>query len=158
VEERYATDLLAGGAQGVGYLLKDRVADVGEFLAAVRRVGEGGAAIDPEVVAQLLGRRRRADPLASLSPRELDVLSLMAEGRSNAAATPPSPSAWSSPRARSRSTSPASSESSASPPLPPTTAGSLPSSPSCEPEPPPRARLWSTLLTVVKRWPWLDAI
>jgi DNA-binding NarL/FixJ family response regulator len=85
VEERYATDLLAGGAQGVGYLLKDRVADVGEFLAAVRRVGEGGAAIDPEVVAQLLGRRRRADPLASLSPRELDVLALMAEGRSNAA-------------------------------------------------------------------------
>ena len=66
VEERYATDLLAGGAQGVGYLLKDRVAD-------------------PEVVAQLLGRRRRGDPLASLSPRELDVLTLMAEGRSNAA-------------------------------------------------------------------------
>ncbi|HEY4725446.1 MAG TPA: response regulator transcription factor, partial [Actinomycetota bacterium] len=85
VEERYATDLLAGGAQGVGYLLKDRVADVGEFLAAVHRVGEGGAAIDPEVVAQLLGRRRRADPLGSLSPRELDVLTLMAEGRSNAA-------------------------------------------------------------------------
>ena len=85
VEERYAGDLLAGGAQGVGYLLKDRVADVGEFLAAVRRVGDGGAAIDPEVVAQLLGRRRRADPLATLSPRELDVLSLMAEGRSNAA-------------------------------------------------------------------------
>jgi DNA-binding NarL/FixJ family response regulator len=83
VEERYATDLLAGGAQGVGYLLKDRVADVGEFLAAVRRVGD--AAIDPEVVAQLLGRRRRADPLGSLSPRELDVLALMAEGRSNAA-------------------------------------------------------------------------
>jgi DNA-binding NarL/FixJ family response regulator len=85
VEERYATDLLAGGAQGVGYLLKDRVAEVAEFLAAVRRVGEGGAAIDPEVVAQLLGRRRRADPLASLSPRELEVLTLMAEGRSNAA-------------------------------------------------------------------------
>jgi len=68
VEERYASDLLAGGAEGVGYLLKDRVADVGEFLAAVRRVGDGGAAIDPEVVAQLLGRRRRADPLASLTP------------------------------------------------------------------------------------------
>ena len=85
VEERYASDLIAGGAEGVGYLLKDRVADVGEFLAAVRRVGDGGAAIDPEVVAQLLGRRRRADPLASLTPRELDVLSLMAEGRSNAA-------------------------------------------------------------------------
>jgi DNA-binding NarL/FixJ family response regulator len=85
VEERYAAELLAGGAQGVGYLLKDRVADVGEFLAAVRRVGEGGAAIDPEVVAQLLGRRRRADPLDGLSARELEVLALMAEGRSNAA-------------------------------------------------------------------------
>jgi DNA-binding NarL/FixJ family response regulator len=85
VEERYAAELLAGGARGVGYLLKDRVADVGEFLAAVRRVGEGGAAIDPEVVAQLLGRRRRSDPLEGLSARELDVLALMAEGRSNAA-------------------------------------------------------------------------
>ena len=85
VEERYAADLLAGGARGVGYLLKDRVADVGEFLAAVRRVGEGGAAIDPEVVAQLLGRRRRAGPLDALSGRELEVLALMAEGRSNAA-------------------------------------------------------------------------
>ena len=84
VEERYASDLIAGGAEGVGYLLKDRVADVGEFLAAVRRVGDGGAAIDPEVVAQLLGRRRRADP-GLPHPRELDVLSLMAEGRSNAA-------------------------------------------------------------------------
>jgi DNA-binding NarL/FixJ family response regulator len=85
VEERYAAELLAGGARGVGYLLKDRVADVGEFLDAVRRVGEGGAAIDPEVVAQLLGRRRRAGPLDGLSARELEVLALMAEGRSNAA-------------------------------------------------------------------------
>jgi DNA-binding NarL/FixJ family response regulator len=84
VEERYAAELLAGGARGIGYLLKERVADVGEFLAAVRRVGEGGAAIDPEVVAQLLGRRRRTDPLAGLSGRELEVLALMAEGRSNA--------------------------------------------------------------------------
>ena len=84
VEERYATDLLAGSAQGIGYLLKERVADVGEFLAAVRRVGEGGAALDPEVVAQLLGRRRD-DPLAPLTPREREVLALMAEGRSNAA-------------------------------------------------------------------------
>ena len=85
IETRYAAQLLAGGAAGVGYLLKDRVADVGEFLAAVRRVGEGGAAIDPEVVAQLLGRRRRAGPLDALSGRELEVLALMAEGRSNAA-------------------------------------------------------------------------
>ena len=85
VEERYATELIGGSARGVGYLLKDRVADVPEFLAAVRRVGEGGAAIDPEVVAQLLGRRRRSDPLEELSTRELDVLALMAEGRSNAA-------------------------------------------------------------------------
>jgi DNA-binding NarL/FixJ family response regulator len=84
VEERYAAELLAGGARGIGYLLKERVADVGEFLAAVRRVGEGGAAIDPEVVAQLLGRRRRTDPLEGLSARELEVLALMAEGRSNA--------------------------------------------------------------------------
>jgi len=85
VEERYATDLLAGETAGIGYLLKDRVADVSEFLAAVRRVGDGGTALDPEVVAQLLARARRRDPLAQLTPRERDVLSLMAEGRSNAA-------------------------------------------------------------------------
>jgi DNA-binding NarL/FixJ family response regulator len=85
VEERYATDLLAGDTAGVGYLLKDRVADVADFLAAARRVGEGGTALDPEVVAQLLARSRRRDPLAQLTPRERDVLSLMAEGRSNAA-------------------------------------------------------------------------
>jgi DNA-binding NarL/FixJ family response regulator len=85
VEERYATDLLAGDTAGIGYLLKDRVADVSEFLAAVRRVGDGGTALDPEVVAQLLARARRRDPLAQLTPRERDVLSLMAEGRSNAA-------------------------------------------------------------------------
>ena len=85
IERSYADVLLSDGRGRVGYLLKDRVADVGEFLAAVRRVADGGAAIDPEVVAQLLGRRRRADPLAALSPRELDVLTLMAEGRSNAA-------------------------------------------------------------------------
>jgi DNA-binding NarL/FixJ family response regulator len=120
VEERYAADLLAGGARGVGYLLKDRVADVGEFLAAVRRVGDGGAAIDPEVVAQLLGRRRRADPLDGLSARELECSPSWPRG----AATGPSPSGWWSPRARSRSTSPASSPSSACPPPPATTAGS----------------------------------
>jgi DNA-binding NarL/FixJ family response regulator len=85
VEERYAVELLAGSAQGVGYLLKERVADVSDFLAAARRVGEGGAALDPEVVAQLLGRSRRANPLASLTPREREVLAFMAEGRSNAA-------------------------------------------------------------------------
>jgi DNA-binding NarL/FixJ family response regulator len=85
VEERYATDLLAGDTAGVGYLLKDRVADVAEFLAAVRRVGDGGTALDPEVVAQLLARSRRRDPLALLTPREREVLALMAEGRSNTA-------------------------------------------------------------------------
>ena len=85
VEERYATELLAGDTVGVGYLLKDRVADVSDFLAAVRRVGDGGTALDPEVVAQLLARARRRDPLAQLTPRERDVLALMAEGRSNAA-------------------------------------------------------------------------
>jgi DNA-binding NarL/FixJ family response regulator len=88
VEERYATELLASqsdAAAGLGYLLKDRVADIGEFLVAVRRVGEGGTALDPEVVAQLLARSRRRDPLAALSPRERQVLALMAEGLSNSA-------------------------------------------------------------------------
>jgi DNA-binding NarL/FixJ family response regulator len=85
VEERYALELIGSNAEGVGYLLKDRVADVSEFLGAVRRVGEGGTALDPEVVAQLLGRRRRGNPLEAISPREREVLALMAEGRSNAA-------------------------------------------------------------------------
>jgi DNA-binding NarL/FixJ family response regulator len=85
VEERYATDLIGGGADGVGYLLKERVADVAEFLRAVRRVAAGGTVIDPEVVAQLLGRRRRGDRLEVLTPREREVLGLMAEGMSNAA-------------------------------------------------------------------------
>jgi DNA-binding NarL/FixJ family response regulator len=85
VEERYASDLLSGGSQGVGYLLKDRVADVREFLAAARRVAAGGTAIDPEVVSQLLSRRRRSDVLDELTPRESEVLGLMAEGHSNAA-------------------------------------------------------------------------
>ncbi|HWH12308.1 MAG TPA: response regulator transcription factor [Solirubrobacteraceae bacterium] len=83
VEERYATDLLTGGSHGVGYLLKDRVADVGEFLAACRRVAAGGTAIDPEVVSQLLSRRRRTDLLDDLTPREREVLGLMAEGHTN---------------------------------------------------------------------------
>jgi DNA-binding NarL/FixJ family response regulator len=85
VEERYATDLIARDTRGVGYLLKDRVAEVAEFVEAVRRVGAGGTALDPEVVAQLLVRSRRADPLAALTPREREVLQLMAEGRSNSA-------------------------------------------------------------------------
>ena len=85
VEERYATDLLARDARGVGYLLKDRVADVEDFLEALTRVGSGGTVLDPEVVAQLLVRSRRASPLAGLTPRESEVLALMAEGRSNAA-------------------------------------------------------------------------
>ncbi|HEX4431735.1 MAG TPA: response regulator transcription factor [Frankiaceae bacterium] len=85
VEERYATELLAGQTRGVGYLLKDRVADVDEFIDALRRVGEGGTVLDPDVVAQLLARSRHGDPLARLTAREREVLSLMAEGRSNAA-------------------------------------------------------------------------
>jgi DNA-binding NarL/FixJ family response regulator len=84
VEERYATDLIAADTRGVGYLLKDRVADVREFVEAVQRVGSGGTALDPEVVSQLLVRSRRADPLGALSRREQDVMGLMAEGRSNA--------------------------------------------------------------------------
>jgi DNA-binding NarL/FixJ family response regulator len=85
VEERYAIELLTGDTRGVGYLLKDRVADVRDFLAAVSRVGDGGTALDPEVVAQLLARSRRQDPLATLTAREHEVLGLMAEGRSNTA-------------------------------------------------------------------------
>ena len=85
VEERYATDLLADDNRGLGYLLKDRIADVGEFLGAVRRVASGGTALDPEVVAQLLARARRRDPLDDLTGREREVLELMAEGRTNPA-------------------------------------------------------------------------
>ncbi|HYP48806.1 MAG TPA: response regulator transcription factor [Thermoleophilaceae bacterium] len=86
VEEGYALELVGdSGGGGVGYLLKDRVADVDRFLEAVRRVGEGGSALDPEVVAQLLGRARREDPLWELTAREREVLGLMAEGRSNVA-------------------------------------------------------------------------
>jgi DNA-binding NarL/FixJ family response regulator len=83
VEEGYAMDLLADSAEGVGYLLKDRVADVERFVDSVRRVADGGSALDPEVVSQMLGRRRAEDPLAELTPREREVLGLMAEGRSN---------------------------------------------------------------------------
>ncbi|PZS26586.1 MAG: DNA-binding response regulator [Pseudonocardiales bacterium] len=84
VEERYATELLGGSAKGVGYLLKDRVSDVEQFVDALRRVAGGGAALDPEVVSQLLTRSRRVDPVAALTVRERDVLRAMAEGRSNA--------------------------------------------------------------------------
>ena len=84
VEQTYATELLADGQGGVGYLLKDRIMDVADFVDAVRRVAQGGTALDPEVVAQLFSRRS-AGPLATLTPRELEVLGLMAEGRSNAA-------------------------------------------------------------------------
>jgi DNA-binding NarL/FixJ family response regulator len=85
VEQQYALDLLADNAEGVGYLLKDRVADIDAFAEAVRRVADGGSALDPEVVSQMLGRQRQADPLEELTPREREVLGLMAEGRSNAA-------------------------------------------------------------------------
>jgi DNA-binding NarL/FixJ family response regulator len=85
LEEGYALDLIADTAEGTGYLLKDRVGDVERFADSVRRVGEGGSALDPEVVAHVLGRRRRDDPLAELTEREHEVLTLMAEGRSNQA-------------------------------------------------------------------------
>jgi DNA-binding NarL/FixJ family response regulator len=85
LEEAYATDLLGAGTEGVGYLLKDRVADVDRFIDAVRRVAGGGSALDPEVVAHLLGRRREDDPIGQLSEREREVLAAMAEGLSNSA-------------------------------------------------------------------------
>src|ERR687893_2762460 len=84
VEPEYAMDLLAESAEGIGYLLKDRISDVDEFASAVRRVAEGGSALDPALVTQLVGRRRGTDPIDSLTPREREVLGLMAEGRSNA--------------------------------------------------------------------------
>jgi len=85
VEETYASELLAGEVGGIGYLLKDRIADVGDFLEAVARVGAGNTVLDPEVVSQIFARTRRRDPVAALSPREREVLALMAEGRSNSA-------------------------------------------------------------------------
>ena len=83
IDEGYALELLQGSAEGVGYLLKDRVADVAGFTDALRRVNEGGSVLDPEVVGQLLGRRRADEPLDRLTPREREVLALMAEGRTN---------------------------------------------------------------------------
>jgi DNA-binding NarL/FixJ family response regulator len=83
VEAKHALDLLSNSPEKFGYLLKDRVIEIDDFLDAVRRVGRGGTAIDPEVISQLFGRRRTADPLEDLTSREREVLSLMAEGRSN---------------------------------------------------------------------------
>ena len=83
VEPSYALELIADDAEGVGYLLKDRIPDVDEFRSSVRRVAEGGSALDPAIVTQLVGRRRSDDPLETLTPREREVLELMAEGRSN---------------------------------------------------------------------------
>ena len=86
VQARYAVELLAGGTERVGYLLKDRVSDLGELSESVKRIGEGGSVLDPTVVAQLVGQRRKGDtPLEDLTDRELEVLALMAEGRSNKA-------------------------------------------------------------------------
>ena len=85
VEERYAAELMATGTNGVGYLLKDRIADVRDFVGAIRQVAAGGTVLDPEVVAQLVTRRRRDERIASLTQREKDVLSLMAQGRTNSA-------------------------------------------------------------------------
>jgi DNA-binding NarL/FixJ family response regulator len=85
VEPLYARELLSDRNGGVGYLLKDRVSNIGQFLDAVRRVGAGGTAMDPEVISQLLARHERNEPLRQLTPREREVLGLMAEGRSNAA-------------------------------------------------------------------------
>jgi DNA-binding NarL/FixJ family response regulator len=85
IEPEYALDLLSESAEGVGYLLKDRISDVAEFAGAVRRVAEGGSALDPAVVGLLVGRSRKNDPISSLTPREREVLEQMAEGRSNQA-------------------------------------------------------------------------
>jgi DNA-binding NarL/FixJ family response regulator len=85
IETRYAADLLAARSDGVGYLLKDRVADVGEFTDAITRIAAGGTALDPEVVSGLLNASRHVSALGALTPREYDVLALMAEGRSNSA-------------------------------------------------------------------------
>lgn len=85
VEQLYASELLADGNGGVGYLLKDRVFDVDQFIDAVRRVAAGGTAMDPQVIQQLLSRRERDKPIAALTPREREVMELMAQGRSNAA-------------------------------------------------------------------------
>jgi DNA-binding NarL/FixJ family response regulator len=83
LEERYAVDLIGDRAEGVGYLLKERVGDIEVFVDAINRVASGGSALDPEVVSRMLGRKSQQSPLAQLTPRELDVLAAMAEGKSN---------------------------------------------------------------------------
>jgi DNA-binding NarL/FixJ family response regulator len=85
VEERYASELLADNTDKIGYLLKDRISDVGQFIESLQRVADGGTVLDPQVVRQLLTRSRKTDPLGRLTPRETEVLALMAEGRSNTA-------------------------------------------------------------------------
>ena len=85
LEPAYAMEVISDNAEGVGYLLKQRVSELDDFASAVRRVAEGGSALDPAIVTQLVGRRRRDDPISSLTPREREVLELMAEGRSNQA-------------------------------------------------------------------------
>jgi DNA-binding NarL/FixJ family response regulator len=85
LEPAYAMEVISDNAEGVGYLLKQRVSELDEFASAVRRVAEGGSALDPAIVTQLVGRRRSDDPISSLTPREREVLELMAEGRSNQA-------------------------------------------------------------------------
>ena len=85
LEPTYAMEVISDNAEGVGYLLKQRVSELDDFASAVRRVAEGGSALDPAIVTQLVGRRRRDDPISSLTPREREVLELMAEGRSNQA-------------------------------------------------------------------------
>ena len=85
VEPAYALELLGESAEGVGYLLKDRISDVEEFCGSVKRVADGGSALDPAIVSQLVGRRRQHDPIDELTPREREVLELMAEGKSNQA-------------------------------------------------------------------------
>jgi hypothetical protein len=119
VMERAAVALVGTDASGIGYLLKDRVADLDTFIDALNRLANGGSALDPDVVSRMVGRRD-TDDLDRLTPRERDVLHLMAEGRSNRG----TPRSWSSPRTRSRNTSATCCASSTSPALPPTTAAS----------------------------------
>ena len=127
VEEHYAVDLLAAGSEGVGYLLKDRVAEVDRFIDALRRVDDGGSVLDPEVVSQMLGRRRDDSPLETLTDREREVLKAMAEGQTNRAISEELFVA----NGRSSATSPRSSRSSISQARTAAIAGSSRGSPTC---------------------------